>query len=580
MTSSGDVKIEGLTKYIFTAPSLKRSLAIVILLGLVIDSVAYATGREEHFFGLLLYTIPAVTATLLTVPLVSLFRRETTWRRSALLAMAATVFAIIISFSPILLAIPSAYSILYAVSLGFVFALRLLVLAAIADYRISRMVLPALVQSIAGTAAGGIFFGEPFVVYACLLHILFGALIVLFIWLVERPLKRNFHISALNFLNCFIAHMHDGSKNLEAYFYEIGEEVCVHQASLVLRRSGRHDILLTVPNLHPGPMGEIGGGNLPKVLHDALGPEDTLVAHGCATHDFNLVSEREALKVIDAVSASVVDLTFGETASPSCRVTEGSVQVLAQRFGSTLLLVGTRAPYRTEDLEYSLGLAIMVENRCAFETVLFIDAHNTMDQVSGAILAGTKEALEYLNACKAAARTCAGLPTSPFKAGVSRVPVPFSREQGFGDLGIQCMTVDVSGQKTAYILIDGNNMKAGLREELREELLSMVDECEMMTTDSHVVNIVTGKNPVGGKVPAAEIVPLLKEAVLRSDADLAPARAAGATAWCDRIVVFGSNRISQLASTVNALLSLIPPLGVGLLLVAFLLSFLAYIAVF
>lgn len=580
MTSSGDVKIEGLTKYIFTAPSWKRSLGIVIVLGLVIDMVWYGTGREEQFLGLLLYTVPAVVATLLTVPLVSLFGRETTWGRSALLAMAATVFAIIISFSPLLLVIPSVYSLLYAVSLGFIFAVRLLVLVAIADYRISRMVMPALVQSLAGTATGGLFFGEAFVLYACFLHLLFGALIFLFIWLVERPLKRNFHISALNFINCFIAHMHDGSKNLEDYFYEIGEEVYVHQASLVLRRSGRHDILLTVPNLHPGPMGEIGGGNLPKVLHDALGPEDTLVPHGCATHDFNLVSHREASKVIDAVADSISDLAFEETASPSCRVTEGTVHVLAQRFGSTLVLVGTRAPYRTEDLEYSLGLAIMADNRCAYDTVLFIDAHNTMDQVSGAVLAGTLEALEYLRACKSAARACAGLPTAQFSAGVSRVSVPFSREQGFGDLGIQCLTIEVTGQKTAYILIDGNNMKAGLRDELRDGLLSMVDDCELMTTDSHVVNIVTGKNPVGGKIDADEIMPLLKEAVQRSNADLAPSRAGGATAWCDRIVVFGSNSISQLASTVNAILSLIPPLGVGLLLIAFLLSFLAYVAVF
>ncbi len=108
---------------------------------------------------------------------------------------------------------------------------------------------------------------------------------------------------------------------------------------------------------------------------------------------------------------------------------------------------------------------------------------------------------------------------------------------------------------------------------LRAHLLTMVDECEVMTTDSHVVNTLSGRNPVGYRVTAEEFLPYVEDTVRAAIADLAPpAEAAGGTGWVEGVTVFGSNRISQLASTVNAMLTFIAPLGgVAILLFAFLL---------
>ena len=44
--------------------------------------------------------------------------------------------------------------------------------------------------------------------------------------------------------------------------------------------------------------------------------------------------------------------------------------------------------------------------------------------------------------------------------------LPYSREQGFGDLGVQVLVVEVDGQRTAYVPIDGNNMAEGVRDTL------------------------------------------------------------------------------------------------------------------
>jgi putative membrane protein len=369
--------------------------------------------------------------------------------------------------------------------------------------------------------------------------------------------------------------MTDGSKGMEDFFREIGEEIFVPQVSFFFKRTGKKPVIFTVPNLHPGPMGEIGGGNLPKILHDSF-EDETFVAHGCATHDFNLVSESEIKKVIDALQKSRNDVVYSPGAGQSGRITVGTVQALYQRFGDSVLVVTTRSPHRTEDLDFSIGMTIMAEGHRWFPHVAVVDGHNCMTDLSSPVLLATLTATEYQRACMEGMQTCLSSTLRPFRIGVSHHRVPYGREEGFGDLGIQTLVVEVEGQKTAYILIDGNNMAAGVREILLERILTTVDNAEVMTTDSHVVNTITGKNPVGMHVVADKFLPHILQSIREAIEDLAPAEAGAATAQCEHIVVFGSNRIAQLASTVNAMLVFVAPLSLAMLLLAFLLSILAY----
>ena len=600
MAHEGDVRMGQLARFIFTAPSWRRSLVLIVLLGFFIDAAGVKSWlnlnlsapvafplptvvsntlflpQEFVFSGTLIFTIPALAALALTKPLIELGGRTMTWNRSALLALACTVFEVIIT----LCALAGSVTLLpltYAISLGFIFGLRLLVLAAIADYRVPRMVVPALTQSVFGIIVGMILFSPFFVIYAIVLHIVFGLGFAILIWIIEIPLKRAFQIRGLAFINAFIAHMTDGSSHgMENFFREIGEEIFVPQISFFFRRGKGKQVILTVPNLHPGPMGEIGGGNLPKIIHDNF-EEEVLVPHGCATHDFNLVSESEINKVIDAIQHSRGGLAYSAGASRSERTTIGSVQVLYQRFGDSVLLVTTRSPHRTEDVDFSIGMAIMAEGHRWFPHVAVVDAHNCMTDLSSPVLLATQTATEYLKSSVIAMEACRSASLHPFRVGVSHHTVPFSREMGFGDLGIQVILIETGGQRTAYVLIDGNNIAQGVREVLLGEIRSLVDEAEIMTTDSHVVNTITGKNPVGLNVPVAEIIPYVIRALNAAVENLSPAEAAASTAHCDHIVVFGSNRISQLASTVNAMLVFVAPLSLAMLLLAFLLSIIAYI---
>ncbi len=571
---SGDVAIERLSRFFFVAPSWPVSLAIIVLLGIIIDGASLRFGQNIRFFGSLCFTIPAVIGFLATKPVVNAISGQITWNRSALLALSCTVFVVIISLVGMVVSI-SLLPFSYAIALGFIFGARLIVLAAIADYRVTRMVVPAFIQGGVGILIGVFLFTPPFGIFAIISSLVFGVGFVLLIWAIERPLYRAFHIHILNFLNTFIAHITDGSKTMEDFFREIGEEVYVPQVSLFFRQENGKGVLFTVPNVHPGPLGEIGGGNLPNTLQSAFS-EMVMVSHGTATHDFNLVAEDEIQKIIDAIRDAGKNLVFSGDASRSCRYKYGSVSVLYQVFHDTLLIISTRSPEKTEDIDLGVGMAIMAEGHSAFRHVAFVDAHNCFTGDISTVQPGSLAAYEYQTAALHAIKEGPGLEQFSYRVGYAQVIPPYSRKEGFGDEGIEALIIEAGEQTTAYILIDGNNVQAGVRDLLRDHVLVHVDEAEVMTTDSHVVNILSGKNPVGLVVPAESILPYIDQAVNEALRTLSPGEAAGSTALCERIRVFGSQRVVQMASTVNAMILFVPPLSAAVLLLAFLLSLMLY----
>jgi len=569
------VQIERFSKYLFSAPSWRGSLALILFIGIMIELISWRMSPQYQSFGVYGFILPGVLTIVITTFTVNIFHKPMPWNRSALIAVTSTVFAAIICAIGLIIS-RDLLLFAYAAALGVAFALRLLVLVSVADNNLIHMLIPAVNQCLIG------FFGvlwlvkDPTFVWTTLISLIFfGVSACVIIWFINAPLKRTYRISGTGFLNAFLAHLTDGSKHLEDYFREIGEEAFVPQVSLFFRREDARDLIFTIPNLHPGPLGEIGGGNFPMEMRNRF-EEELMVVHGCATHDLNLVAADELNKVIDAINKTRESRVYQDIASRSNRVISGSVSMMYQRFGDTLLLVSTRSPEKTEDLDFSIGHAIMCEGHRITPNIGFVDAHNSIGDEIGVILPGTRIAHEYFTGALAAFDAWDTLPVAPFEVGYAHVPLPYAREDGFGDIGVQVMVVSVSDQKTAYVLLDGNNMNTGVRETLRSLVLSIVDEAEIMTTDTHVVNTISGKNPVGYHVPVDEFSDFILEATELAIADLRPSTAAGTTASCESVFVFGSNSIAQLASIANTILLFVIPISLGVLILTLLLLIGAY----
>jgi len=578
MSGEMDLRLEALSKYIVTSPSWVRSLALILILSGCVEIMSMLGSEKPlthpNLFPITAYLIPALAALALTPRLARWFSGKLDYGWSGLTAAIGLVISLFISLSPILL-IRSSFPVFFAISLALVFTFRMLLLAAVVDYHLRRVVVPALLHSGIAVIGAAPFLGLQFLQLSILLHISFALGVLVFIIVIERPMKANFRVGPLELANAFLAHLSEGSRKLDDFFRSIGESVIVPQVSLVMQREGKEEIFVTVPNVHPGPLGEIGGSNLPKILHGMLG-NSSMVFHGAASHDFNPVDEIEVRKVGEEVLQARPVSMENTGCTRSVRYRSGSVDVLAQAFGDTVVVAATRSPLVTEDLEFSVGYAIMKAGEKYFRHVAFIDAHNCMDAMEDGVHPATELAMEYTGATDAAFAATALQEQCRFMAGYASRALPFSRQEGFGDLGVQAMVIDAGGQKTAYVLFDGNNMQTGARDEIRRRLLAHVDECEVMTTDTHVVNTVSGRNQVGLRVPVDKFYLPVEEAVLDAIADLAPARTGGATAWCRGIVVFGSQRISQIASTVNGMMGFMLPVAIIILIGAFLTTAMAY----
>jgi putative membrane protein len=573
-----DLKLEALSKYIVTTPSWARSLVLIFLLSACVEIMAIlGSGRDlssPNIFVITAYLIPALAALGLTPRLTRFFSGKLTYGWSGLTAAIGLIISLFISLSPVLF-ISSTFPLFFAISLAFVFSFRMLLLAAVVDFHFRRVIIPALLHSGIAVAGAAPFLGLQFVQISILLHISFALGVLIFINVIERPMKANFKVGPLELANAFLAHLSEGSYKLNDFFRSIGESVVVPQVSLVMQREGKEEIFLTVPNVHPGPLGEIGGSNLPKILHGMFG-NASMVFHGSASHDFNPVDEEEVREVGNAVLQERPQSCSNTGCTKSARYQCGSVDVLAQAFGDTIFVIATRSPLVTEDLDFSVGFSIMKSGEKFFRHIGFIDAHNCLDALADGVYPATELAMEYIGAAETAFAATAQTEQGRFSAGYSRKVLPFTRQEGFGDLGVQVLVVDTGGQKTAYVLFDGNNMQTGARDEIRRKLLAHVDECEVMTTDTHVVNTISGRNQVGLRVNVDAFYPLVEEAVTEALADAAPARTAGVTTWCRGIVIFGSQRISQIASTVNGMMGFLLPVAVIILLGAFLTTAMAY----
>jgi len=207
-----------------------------------------------------------------------------------------------------------------------------------------------------------------------------------------------------------------------------------------------------------------------------------------------------------------------------------------------------------EDLPLELREQIASEaERHGFSSVLTVDAHNS---ISGAFDAD-KVKEPVLQAASTALEKASRASQSRFEVGAAKiVPSEFSVQDGMGPGGISIIVVNVDGQKTVYITIDGNNMVSGLREKILSEIKSLgVDNGEVMTTDTHAVNAVVvnslGYHPVGEAISHEKLISYIKDGIKEALENLEPAEAS----WCEETVpkvkVIGERQIDNLCLIVD-----------------------------
>jgi putative membrane protein len=569
----------GLMDYVFKAPRWKNTIPVTLILSLIVGAGVFPYGwRENLLAGLILIGLPAVLAAAFTHPLARLLRGTMTVNRSALLAFVGVIVVSIFCVVGALISFVEGWQLTisaYVMSLGAVFAFRILVLTAITTKSLVRNVVPASLQTVFGALFLPLFGVVGYAVNLVAVSIVFTVGALAFIRYMDAPLRRSFGVSAMDFLRGYIAQATEGAPEMEDFFKKIGETVEVPVTTLSFVANRRLKATFVIPAVHPGPMGEIGGGNLPVRIAKNLEGGEVFVPHGTATHDFNLVSATESLKIVDAAARALKNTHYCSDASKSIRVQRGAIKLLAQRFGNSILFISTLSPESTEDIEYGLGLVASAEARTqGAEFSALIDAHNCAASFASSIWAGTRNSFDLIEAIREASTRLMGsiLVKGETKLGIATRGPILAREEGMGDLGIQVALVDVAGHRTAYVLIDANNLVPNFRDVVVSAL--KVDEAEVMTTDNHVVNFSSSMNSLGIKTDVGVLLKMILELADEAEANLEPVSFGMNTQQASGVSVFGSKKTAQLASTVNAMMAMGGALAISLLIAAVAISLL------
>jgi len=364
-------------------------------------------------------------------------------------------------------------------------------------------------------------------------------------------------LPALSLFRAFILNwVTDQNEPLEKHLEEMGEDADIEVTVLKFDASEPKAAII-VPLVHPGPFKNIGSSLLPSLLKKAYEKEfgcEASVPLGILGHELDLASQAQNHKIISQVITSARFEASGDLASPFVRSNDGFATASCQIFGDTAFLSFSLAPKTTEDLPQELGRIVTKEaKKYGLKTAVVVNTHNSINNVV--------DTEEHLVALQSAASKCLqeaiSLMGKPFMVGAATAfPSEFTLKDGMGTGGITAIIVQVEKQKTAYIIIDGNNMISGLREKLLAALISLgFDGSEVFTTDTHAVSaLVTGRrgyHPVGEVMDHDLLVRYIGEVARKAELKLDACKAGCIHFTVPKVRVIGEERLHAISMLVD-----------------------------
>ena len=403
--------------------------------------------------------------------------------------------------------------------------------------------------------------------------IIFVIAIYAFITIIASPFKKNLGIGVLDLLSLFIAHMNEGSNSLEGLFENMSEAIDTIVSFVSFKTENGIKALFISPSVHPGPLGDLGGSNMPTLLANKFDCF-TMVAHGPSTHDFNPIAVREIDKIENSIRNGLERVEYSENASKFVRYNCEKANIGVQFFNEGMVILSTFAPEAVDDIEFGVGLTMMAQSRnhCNVKDSVIVDCHNSFTAESGEVLPGNSEVFQLIDVIDSIDPE---QEKYDIKIGCHADNMDdLDKNDGVGESGIKTMIVEVANQRTAYVLFDANNMEIGFRQEIIDAVSDLeIDEIEVMTTDTHTVNTISrGYNPIG-IVKRAEIIEYARASIIEAIKDLEKVEVGTGTNKIKNINTFGTKNSTELISTISSVVAVSKIIAPVLLITSLFIAF-------
>jgi putative membrane protein len=570
-------KVSEISDILFRAPHAFWSYLLILGLPQALLPIFWQRLSDNYFvaagFAALLFSLPAVIGAAGDHRLAKLFGGTFNRRRSGFLAASSLFFqmlVVVVGHLVILFRSGIDFQDVVLGAIAYTAAIKVTVLYVTSDHRLLRTGLVALLQPVSGLLllqSLQPLSGREAAIAVTLLS-MFLLTTMFFLDMVDAPVRRTTGVSFSLMFRYYIDHVSKGTLAAETLFDKTADDIDALVGVAAFRTEKGVKCAIVVPSVHPGPIGEIGGSNLPTKMIQTIGlTPNILVPHGAATHDYNPISTREVERLGEAARRLLDTMPFHQRASPVVRAGQDA-QVCAQYFGDGCLLTYTSWPKPIDDVDYGVGeSARMASMMQGAADAMFIDAHNSLVLGSGAVWPSTARAQEIKRRSAEATRMAKQALDIAIKAGYAQTKDAFTNREGIGTQGCQVIVTEAGGRRSAYILFDGNNMLPDVRAQIRTAVQGLVDEFEVMTTDNHSVNIVAGGyNPVGYRADIAKLAEVAKKTVAAAINDLEPVEVGVKTTRVPGLRVFGHWNTIRFLAAVQTTVATIPRASAVLLL--------------
>jgi putative membrane protein len=389
----------------------------------------------------------------------------------------------------------------------------------------------------------------------------------IFLRIMNRHGKQVIGIGTLNLFHSFISDWLEGIAGpLEKYLEELAVPTNASTSLLRFVSKAKTQGSIVVSDIHPGPFKNVGSSNMPFEIQVALESKTgslVIVPHGASGHERDLPSKRHRERLVKGIVEAVKFDDLSSLATPMIRWDLRDAHASCQLFGDIALVTLTCAPKSMEDVPFELGSKIIEEGKAlGVKDVVVIDAHNSVGKTNDVPILSSQQLSDLKEAAESAIKAALSIRRASFKFGASRIlPKEFRANEGIGPGGIAVAVINVQEQKVAYVTFDGNNIVTGLREEIRNSLKDMVDDSEVMATDTHIVNAISaterGYHPVGEVGDHGTYLSYIRTCTSEAIANLQESRLEYGRINVSEISVIGEEKLKKISLLVDSSVSLL-----------------------
>lgn len=376
-----------------------------------------------------------------------------------------------------------------------------------------------------------------------------------FLFLVDSPYKKAIGVSGTKHMSAFIDHFSTGDgRRLTEAIREICQKIETKNNWVSIKKNNETVAFLAVPGVHPGPVGDLGGSNLPMKIDTVL-PGLGFVFHGASTNDHNPLRDEDLTRIARAMVKDAENSTYSDSCYST--VSDGDLPVaFVTGLGEGKLIFAK--PGDSDDILPELSSRIERASSNIDGRRIMIDLHNQEGWGRPPLAAGSKEGTMLEISASKALKQISSSNKGKLRVGVSHIPGE-DLGKGLGPGGLRTLIIEnqnISNEsdlhRTAIMLWDANGLAPGMNHELEKGLKGSVDELLLATTDNHYVNVKPGGfNPLSN---SEAIIPSAQQALDEAIADISPAKASMGTVYVDGVEILGQGKQDKISAAANAII--------------------------